>query len=289
MNGAKREAEGIYATDIEQINAMFDGDASQNVDGVWNKVIDVINDLKFGEYPLIHFVASSPDENERWRIRPLMGIDVSSENIETMILKDYAPDSNQKVSSLAVRSLKRDKTLYLLEHAIFVAKDYPRLANLPTNHRSLHQSGFYIYERADSQSDIYLGNENDELHNIPKRISLRTVVVDIWKQIKASEEQLIDKWDEFRSAMLRRTQSELASLNEKYIPGLYTQRAELKEVFDRFLASDKTGFLLVGDSGSGKTNFMCALANYMVGSEDIPILESASSFTDELKTQISAT
>src|SRR6266478_6360329 len=49
-------------------------------------------------------------------------------------------------------------------------------------------------------------------------------------------------------------------LDRKYIPELYTFRPQVREAFQRFLAGSGCVFAIVGDSGTGKTNEMCSLA-----------------------------
>lgn len=48
--------------------------------------------------------------------------------------------------------------------------------------------------------------------------------------------------------------------HKKFIPDLYTSRANLDHAFMQFLQSDAVVFALVGESGSGKTCEMCGLA-----------------------------
>ena len=61
---------------------------------------------------------------------------------------------------------------------------------------------------------------------------------------------------------------ELARLrNNKYIPEIYVQRQDVHNLFNDFLSNDKKVFLIIGESGVGKTNTMCNLAeNNMVNS-----------------------
>src|ERR1044072_730243 len=58
----------------------------------------------------------------------------------------------------------------------------------------------------------------------------------------------------------RRIQEALEQLNQKYQDRLYVNRLEPERLFDRFFRSDKKLFLILGESGSGKTNLMCHLA-----------------------------
>ena len=49
-------------------------------------------------------------------------------------------------------------------------------------------------------------------------------------------------------------------LELKYIPDLYCPRLPLRVAFNRFIAGSGTVFAITGESGVGKTNEMCALA-----------------------------
>ena len=53
----------------------------------------------------------------------------------------------------------------------------------------------------------------------------------------------------------------MATVQEKYNSKLYLQRNKIRSAFDDFLSSEKKGFVLVGKSGVGKSNFILALAD----------------------------
>lgn len=48
--------------------------------------------------------------------------------------------------------------------------------------------------------------------------------------------------------------------DEKYIPELFIERDKVYDKFEQFLVSDKTCFSIIGESGTGKTNVICDLA-----------------------------
>jgi hypothetical protein len=60
----------------------------------------------------------------------------------------------------------------------------------------------------------------------------------------------------------------------KYIPDLYYPRQQLREAFNRFMAGSGSVFAITGESGVGKTNEMCALAEE-VGNSHIALFFSA--------------
>ncbi len=64
-----------------------------------------------------------------------------------------------------------------------------------------------------------------------------------------------------REARMEAIRGNASDLTKKYIPDVYVPRRGVREAVDEFLASDRVVFALVGDSGVGKTNEMCALAD----------------------------
>lgn len=65
-----------------------------------------------------------------------------------------------------------------------------------------------------------------------------------------------------RIGELRGSQNEL---NKKYIPELYLDRPEIKDLFQEFLESSSQCFTMVGEAGVGKTNYICALSESIIG------------------------
>jgi GTPase SAR1 family protein len=55
------------------------------------------------------------------------------------------------------------------------------------------------------------------------------------------------------------TNQQTNTIREKYDPSLYQPRDATRHTFDDFLASNKTCFVLIGQSGVGKSNFVLAL------------------------------
>ncbi len=68
-----------------------------------------------------------------------------------------------------------------------------------------------------------------------------------------------------------KTQASLEQMkaDRTYEPTLYTEREEFRKQVDDFLKSDKLGMIIGGESGIGKTNFMCALAERLLGDENV--------------------
>jgi len=64
-------------------------------------------------------------------------------------------------------------------------------------------------------------------------------------------------WERLKQGCEEISAFHLAILGDKFNPKLYVQRPIFQTYLDDFLASDKCFFVLVGQSGVGKTNFIC--------------------------------
>lgn len=76
-------------------------------------------------------------------------------------------------------------------------------------------------------------------------------------------------WTLLHDVAARIAEHRFGDVQSKFRIDLYLQRQEVKEAFDKFLASDKTVFLLLGKSGVGKSNFLISLANECRAQETI--------------------
>jgi hypothetical protein len=134
--------------------------------------------------------------------------------------------------------------------------------------------------------ELVLAGEGKEGVAVYERCMKDTVdylVAALWRKISSSDPEVIgeflrrvwavlekEKMERLKTTRLTwwqlqkvaRTISErrMAGVRGKYRVDLYLQRDATKAAFDRFLASDKTCFVLTGKSGVGKSNFLLALA-----------------------------
>jgi len=77
-------------------------------------------------------------------------------------------------------------------------------------------------------------------------------------------------WLGIRALAATRSKNLVASYGkEKYQRQVYLQRAEADGHYQAFLQSDRAGFLVVGDSGTGKTNLLCYWVEEALRSQDI--------------------
>ncbi|MGB3205758.1 MAG: CHAT domain-containing protein [Crinalium sp.] len=87
-----------------------------------------------------------------------------------------------------------------------------------------------------------------------------------WKEFYQSQtsdqSKVPDKlsWEELHTICKNLTQDRMATVRHKYKKNLYLQRNKTRYAFENFLGSEKRCFVLIGKSGVGKSNFLCALA-----------------------------
>lgn len=80
-------------------------------------------------------------------------------------------------------------------------------------------------------------------------------------------------WEVLRDICADITTVRTAAVQGKYQADLYLPRDEIRHAFERFLDSSKRGFVLIGSSGVGKSNFLLALGEELHSSRpDICVL-----------------
>ena len=90
------------------------------------------------------------------------------------------------------------------------------------------------------------------------------------REVVGSWSYLLDLARQQASRYLEYVQSTTGG--RKYIPAIYCGRERVEEKLDSFLTSDRTGLILVGDSGVGKTNLLCHLAERLLEDGDVTLL-----------------
>jgi hypothetical protein len=77
-------------------------------------------------------------------------------------------------------------------------------------------------------------------------------------------------WSSLLPSCREQVEQAIRATGQKYIPELYVERRKLEADFASFLESDKSCFVIVDSSGSGKTNLLCHLAETY--SKSLPVL-----------------
>ena len=93
-------------------------------------------------------------------------------------------------------------------------------------------------------------------------------------------------WGVLRRVSDKWTRLTLDSLKTKYKPRLYVNRKKIENEFKEFLNNDKVGFTIIGDTGYGKTNLLCHLAQKYRHSNLVLFYNSSSLSTLDIKEQV---
>jgi hypothetical protein len=90
-------------------------------------------------------------------------------------------------------------------------------------------------------------------------------------------------WREFQEVAWEITRLETEAIREKFSKDLYLQREHIKSAFEHFLKTDKVAFVLLGQSGVGKSNFVLSMYETYRESQDthLIVLNSARLMGDE--------
>lgn len=75
-------------------------------------------------------------------------------------------------------------------------------------------------------------------------------------------------WDNLRQITADMSDERMAATREKYFPDVYVERQSVATAFQDFLNSAYTGFVLIGKSGVGKSNFVIANVGEVYGTSD---------------------
>lgn len=79
-------------------------------------------------------------------------------------------------------------------------------------------------------------------------------------------------WDSFREATKIVTAQKTSLLQDKFKSDLYLQREVVLAEFERFIDSNKTALVLIGNSGVGKSSFLTSIIKDLSNNDDFSIL-----------------
>ncbi len=230
-------------------------------------------------YELIQVFNCSPNGDAfDWDVHVLRGAEIKPE--PTKLLAQ--PFLCQPGRTMVVRNLKTDGKLVLLPFAVFTVHE-----KRPADQKDFRDDFFY-YEQFAHDEMTYVGLRNDErAKNLPHR-SLRIALEDYVGELKG----LIDtakgtgrEPEDWRALVTRCrsiTQDQLQVFYvDKYDPGVYVPRDSVMRHWEPYLQSGQVGFFVVGDSGTGKTNFLCSLADALKDAGEAVLLYNCADIREE--------
>jgi type II secretory pathway predicted ATPase ExeA len=102
-------------------------------------------------------------------------------------------------------------------------------------------------------------------------VTLLYETISEYKRTRQQAERLT--WWQLRDLCREITEQHMKTARGKYHQEWYLARHKTSQAFERFLASEKRGFVLIGKSGVGKTNFLLSVDDQMLqGRNDLSVL-----------------
>jgi hypothetical protein len=244
---------------------------------VWEELLGELAFLT--KYDLLRLEGSTPAESGHiWKVRVLKGANFNPPGVEWPPQRQACDECH----TLALWSREQERSLFLLPFAIFSDHE-----TRPRDRLDFAKDFFY-YERFEHGEMTYVGLRGDEeglnLPSSPKRITLQKHIDVIQKFEREATDGIspVADWPQMVKRCRSLSWDQLRVFQrDKYDPGVYVLRAEVEEHFGYFLESGLPGFLVVGDSGTGKTNFLCSLAERLLLAGETVILYNCADIRED--------
>jgi hypothetical protein len=209
-------------------------------------------------YTLLRMI--EPKGGEAWQFHKLMGCEIQED------MESWQEGARPEKSGIALWGGSPQRLLPLHPFALF-----EECEECSTAFYSPPEE-LFLYKETKEGEVIYFGlRENSvglthRIHSkeMPKVFPL-FLHIETWPPgIKLSEELQplgrVLNWSKLQGLAATQSKDQLVRYGkEKYSKSVYLEREAVEEDLQRFLESEKNGFLVVGDSGTGKTNLFCYL------------------------------
>ncbi len=132
-----------------------------------------------------------------------------------------------------------------------------------------------VYERLLKEAVEYVATvvrETVKEHDAELIAQFRELIYYNLEHIKLARKRTVLSWTGLHQAAAELSAAEMGTIREKYQRELYLQRDEIFRKFQKFLASNKSCFVLTGKSGVGKSNFVLSLVDEYAEREDVCLL-----------------
>lgn len=123
-----------------------------------------------------------------------------------------------------------------------------------------------IFERFTNNQLQYLLSQIGKVIEGQEHVSdFVRIIFETIRQIKRSHRELEKiTWWQLREIGSEFSANKMATVQDRYNPKIYLQRDKVKSAFRDFLQSEKKGFILLGKSGVGKSNFILSVKDELV-------------------------
>ena len=195
----------------------------------------------FRNYELIRIIKR---EGNRYWYESHMGLEITavSEGLET-----------ERELGLDWFYLSKERQDFLKMHPLLIVwDDVPDKADVAVYDRYIREDNVLRYLTATLWRKIL-----DDT-NVFDFIRMLYTTLEEYKWGRERYRQL--SWWKLQEVAQTISKRQMAAVLGKYQAELYLQRDQTRAAFERFMVSDKVGFVLTGQSGVGKSNFVLALA-----------------------------
>ena len=228
------------------------------------------------DYPLFGVVehAALPGTGTfRWTARTLMGADPQAFRAIALDQKE-APRSPWSLYLLKPAS---EETLCL---SPFLKWRVPGA----TGDASSQGPEVLFYEGRKRQKVKYVGMATPMLLDDESRGDIDSLI----DSLRTPAPSQVGRHESYLTNVRSRVQEQLRAMKyEKYRPDLYVDRRKAQIEVDRFLKGDKTGLIITGEAGMGKTNLLCSLCERQSAEGDLVLLyDAGGSLTLDIEKQI---
>lgn len=234
-------------------------DTEENAQEVLKNLQATLDEFSFiNKYDLIRITHKM--DNEECRYDFYRGLTVTSDSGR---LKLWRKGEKQLQENWFYLLRKTDKGRELLElHPFLIAW----ISEIQSESEAIvvPNHGVALYDRLLKTKVTYISLPDQVLveHGRPLLDRMRTILFYEIEELRMGQGgKTRFSWLELKSAAMALSIRNMKGVQQKYSPELYLQREETFQQFNEFLASDKTGFVLTGKSGVGKSNFVLSLAD----------------------------
>ena len=226
------------------------------------------------DYPLLHVdkhIALPGNHACRWKARTLMGADPGAFQMVTLDQREPP----RSTSSLYLLNPISGETLCLSPFLIWQASDDQAIPRKPE---------IFFFEGRKRRKLKYVGMRTPTLLNDEFRAEVDSLIESLRKPAPTRT----NLFESYLANVHPRLEEQLQAMKyEKFRPHLYVDRREIQAEIDHFLKGDKTGLIITGEAGMGKTNLLCNLCERQSAEGNLVLLyDAGGSLTLDIEKQI---
>jgi hypothetical protein len=267
----------VAASKVEEFEYAFEDN--------YPRAMNLLQNLRFlTRYELLQLVNYRESETKgsyTWEVRVLRGAAINAGTEMRTMSQPLEPDFELALK----RTGEPSKFLYLHPFALMRNNQVEAGAEA---------EGFFLYDRFDAGKLVYISLQDDlseqpqirrESKYLPDLIARIPGLVILSQPREVAV--LAPTWKEMARRARSKTEGQLGVFEqEKYKRDVYLERATVQDHFENFMQGDKNGLLILGDSGTGKTNLLSYIAETELAKNNIVLLYNCADLHADLISEI---